>query len=82
MSSKVTKPGPYKNTSDFRRHEIRHAAQVLADAMVAHIDDMTRHCANCSQYNHNAEICDRYMAKPPCRVIVVGCPDWEDEIPF
>jgi len=82
MSSKAIKPGPYKNTSDFRRHEIHRAAQVLADAMVPLLDNMTRHCANCAQYDHNAEICKVYTAKPPCRVIVVGCPDWEDEIPF
>lgn len=75
-------PHEYKNTSDFRRHEIQKAAQVLADAMVKELDVRTRHCANCDLYNHKAEICTKYGTRPPCRVIVVGCPEWEDEIPF
>lgn len=72
----------FKNTSDFRRHEIQKAAQVLADAMVGELDVRTRNCANCDNYNHKAEICAKYNTRPPCQVIVTGCPEWVDSIPF
>lgn len=67
---------------NFRRHEIQKAAQVLADAMVNHIDVMTTTCASCTHYDHNSETCRLWNAKPPCKVIVVGCDKYLGEIPF
>lgn len=39
-------------------------------------------CANCMSYDHDKEICIHYKAKPPCQVIVKGCDEWMDDIPF
>jgi hypothetical protein len=68
--------------AEFRRLEIQKAAQTLADAMVNHIDVMTTTCASCAHYDHNSEICRQFNAKPPCKVIVVGCEKFIGEIPF
>lgn len=69
-------------SSDYRRHEIRHAAQVVADAIVPKLDAMTRHCANCDHMQVATEVCKIAGERPPLKVLVVGCPRWEEQIPF
>lgn len=69
-------------SSDFRRHEIRHAAQVLADALVPKIDAMCRNCANCLHSDVSKNLCTKYNETPPMVVVVKGCDSWEDDIPF
>lgn len=41
-------------------------------------------CLNCKLFNEKQEICSKYNQRPPARVIVFGCNDYEDtsDIPF
>lgn len=39
-------------------------------------------CITCIKWNKDSEICGRYNARPPARVIVLSCSDWEMDIPF
>jgi hypothetical protein len=39
-----------------------------------------RCCVNCDFWDKNR--CSKYNAVPPPEVIVHGCRDWEDDIPF
>lgn len=44
------------------------------------IVQMMPSCANCEHYKD--EVCSKYNAKPPAVVIVQGCEQWENCIPF
>lgn len=39
-------------------------------------------CINCIQWNDHDEKCTLAKIRPPARVIVFGCPAWEEDIPF
>ena len=40
-------------------------------------------CLNCDHWDHEAGTqCLKYKAVPPPKVIVYGCPDWTEHIPF
>lgn len=57
----------------------------LPDAMVREIrfifEESRRSCLKCTEWQPIDEICDKYKARPPLKVIVSGCPDY-DNIPF
>jgi len=46
------------------------------------VDGAMQSCLNCYHFNEKDEICGKYQMRPPARVIVTSCPEWEDEIPF
>ena len=54
----------------------------LTKAMRAELDRATRTCLNCTQFNEATELCGRCNMRPPARIIVSGCDQHEDEIPF
>jgi hypothetical protein len=75
----------YNNTS--RETAIR----TLANQMVEEWVDlgMFRSCLNCEHWNSEdskvkpPETCAKFGdARPPARIIVTGCPDHSDNIPF
>jgi hypothetical protein len=68
--------------NQYRLNEMQKAAQTLADAMVPLIDRMTRNCTNCYQFDHGPELCRKFATRPPIKVAVKGCPQWEIDIPF
>lgn len=41
-------------------------------------------CLTCASFHEESEICQKFKARPPARVIVHACPDYmdNDEIPF
>ena len=39
-------------------------------------------CFNCERFDHANEVCLQFDARPPAKVLVFGCPEWEGEIPF
>lgn len=55
-------------------------------ACISRLEEITSNilptCANCGHYDHKQEICKLASSRPPARVIVKGCPSWEDDIPF
>lgn len=43
---------------------------------------MFQTCLNCSDWNDRDEICTRFKCRPPAKVIVCGCSEHNDDIPF
>lgn len=41
-----------------------------------------RTCLNCQSFDEYKEWCMRWKAKPPAKVIAIGCEDHSDVIPF
>lgn len=41
-----------------------------------------RSCVNCDHFNEPDEVCALCAARPPAKVIVLGCDSWTEEIPF
>lgn len=41
-----------------------------------------RTCLNCINWNDRTELCQKYKSRPPLKVIVTGCEEHDDEIPF
>jgi len=41
-------------------------------------------CLNCANFREKDELCSLVMQRPPAKVIVYGCPKWEDkeDVPF
>jgi len=39
-------------------------------------------CHNCVNMNHATNMCSLFKAVPPISVAVVGCDNWQYEIPF
>jgi hypothetical protein len=48
-------------------------------------------CINCDHWSNNSverkdspptELCHKWRQRPPASVIVVGCPEWQDAVPF
>lgn len=57
--------------------------KTLIDHQQRQIDMLTwRCCANCEYFDHQQAWCKRYQAQPPPKVIVVGCEEHLDHIPF
>lgn len=45
---------------------------------------MTSSCISCIYFNEPNELCDKFKARPPARVIAFGCAEYSDkeEVPF
>lgn len=39
-------------------------------------------CLNCMYFKETEDLCELFKAKPPTHVIVTGCKDHLDDIPF
>lgn len=39
-------------------------------------------CLSCDYWQHKDEFCEKFKARPPADVIVTGCPEFMDDIPF
>lgn len=52
--------------------------------LVDHLIDMGlfRNCLNCGEWNEKTEICKKYNLRPPVTIIVTGCENHSDLIPF
>lgn len=43
---------------------------------------LLRTCVKCDTFDHEAEVCKRFNARPPAKVIAYGCDEFIEEIPF
>lgn len=41
-----------------------------------------RSCLGCNHFKEETEVCKLAGKRPPARVIVTGCPSWEELLPF
>lgn len=39
-------------------------------------------CINCINWDNKPEECVKFKQRPPAEVIVLGCAEWEQDIPF
>lgn len=39
-------------------------------------------CLTCVNFNEGMEVCVIAQARPPIRVLVLGCPSWSEDLPF
>lgn len=57
----------------------------LPDAMVREIrfifEESRRNCLKCIAWDHKMEMCEKYKQRPPIKVMVEGCSEF-DNIPF
>lgn len=44
--------------------------------------DIWQCCKNCLYFNRIDSFCKKFHANPPSDTIVVGCENWEYDIPF
>lgn len=60
------------------------AREDFATKLANGLDDagLFRNCLNCANFHYETEICAMYKQRPPARIIVTGCPDHTDLIPF
>lgn len=57
---------------------IKHFIRTLEDARIM------QSCIVCLHFNEESEICSKFQARPPARVIAYSCPDFSDadDVPF
>ncbi len=78
-----TKPNPKNVILDDRNGAVAILVTQLTDAMRKELDKATRTCLNCEHFDEPAEGCRKFGgARPPARIIALGCEHHEDEIPF
>lgn len=67
---------------DFSRHKKLSAELQLEMQDFAVRVGMWKTCLNCIEWDKASEGCGKFRAVPPPHIIVSGCPDHDDDIPF
>lgn len=65
-----------------RQQAVSGMADYLRDALVSALDRATRTCLNCERFDEPTEMCEKFQARPPARIIAHGCDEHEEEVPF
>lgn len=54
------------------------------DTLIEKMEDLGvfRSCLTCDFWEQTNEICGMFKQRPPARIIVLGCSEHSDEIPF
>lgn len=77
----IVKDNIKKHTSVPVKDIIQGIVNELSSIIETHLEKNIKTCINCVNFNEPSESCTLYKAKPPARVIALGCEKWED-IPF
>lgn len=58
--------------------------QAIENAPVGLIPVIRRSCITCMHFNEQNEICSKFNARPPARIIALACPEYieDSDIPF
>lgn len=64
-----------------RENHIANAMREVGKELAAAAFDRLPTCMTCLYFDEQTEMCTRYNARPPARVIAYGCPD-HDSLPF
>lgn len=54
----------------------------LGQVLAAYVYNSTKTCIRCCHFDEQAEHCLKFKQRPPARIIVLGCGEFEEEIPF
>lgn len=67
-----------------RAEAIKQLSEELRDMIINVLDVNLRSCINCFLFDKDKEVCTKWKARPPAKVIAKGCPDWkyDEDIPF
>lgn len=65
-----------------REEAVKGIAEHIGGIIREHLDQCTKTCINCEHFSEDHEICNRWNARPPARVIAFGCEAYTDKIPF
>lgn len=65
---------------DLSQENMRKLANLIVERMSD--EGYFRTCCNCKAWDEQHEVCKKYNVQPPARVIVKGCEDHSDNIPF
>ena len=65
-----------------RDQAIRELSFNLLPVIQEAINKATKTCVNCHHFEPDKEICLLANARPPIKVAVVGCEQWDEAIPF
>lgn len=63
-----------------RRAALSTLAEIFVDKMMQ--IGLFQTCLNCEFWNKEKETCEKFNMRPPAKVIVVGCSEHSDIIPF
>lgn len=63
-----------------REATLKSLVQLMVDRMMD--EGWFRTCLNCEHFDEPKEWCKVWKAKPPAKVIVIGCEEHSDTIPF
>lgn len=78
MSTKTT--DVLRSTPE-RERAIASALHVAAKEIAGSVITCMSTCVNCLHFDEHSEVCKKYQARPPARVIAYGCEDF-DNLPF
>lgn len=53
----------------------------IHERFTAMLEDHFRNCTECANWNDKKDICQKYNVKPPTKILVKGCEEFE-LIPF
>jgi len=77
MSTPPTAPITRIERDEKQRNKLR------SDNQKAQVDNfLWQCCLNCDQWEKDKELCQKWNMKPPAKIIILGCEDWEVSIPF
>lgn len=77
MSTPPTAPIKPVPMDEKKRNKLR------ADNQKAQVDNfLWQCCPNCDQWDRDKDVCKKWNIAPPAKVIILGCEDWEVNIPF
>ena len=70
------------NTKIDHEAYVRDVADQIKESISAYLAGISKNCVVCDHFNIGPDICNYHKAKPPASIIVIGCADYVNEIPF
>lgn len=65
------------NSKHMKTHD-----EIILDEVKFILEKRKRTCINCENFDHDQEKCRLVDQRPPLKVIVYGCEQYIEEIPF
>ena len=65
-----------------RKKAVADIVEQLMKGMEYRLNAATKTCLNCTHFIEHTELCKLASARPPARVIALGCSSHDDEVPF
>lgn len=70
------------NTKIDHEAYIRDIADKLRGDITRVLETVSKNCVTCEFFDDIKEFCNIHKARPPAHIIVKGCADYANEIPF